>query len=203
MSKLICALYLLAVPVVVSGQFTHSFFLGPSITKNRLLLYGVDDRVYIYNDGPTYKLFYNLGYRLEFNWKRKFGLCAELQYKKVGSDRVEFDLVRDRYQDAWQYYISIPTLLLFKTDRGHSFGIGYVLNYRLDEAKDNTFYGAYFKIDKKYKYCHDVAIEYVLKLNTRFFVKIRWEEGLDPVHEIYLSEFKNRSFHFSLMYKIK
>lgn len=190
-------------------QFSHSFFAGPSITQNRLLLDGVEPQEFILFDGPSYKIFYNLGYRLKYTLNRKFALNVEAQWKKIGSDRlvrVVFPL--DTLENSWQNYICMPLYLSYRATTKVAVETGLSSNYRLDEAESSTAENSpQFDIRRRFKSCFDFLLAINFELSNDFDFRIRWEEGIDVINNEfnlnYSHEYvKNRAFHFSLIYKL-
>ena len=190
------------------SQFSHSFFAGPSITQNTLLLDGIEPQEYLKFDGPSYKIFYNFGYRLKYRLNKRFAFNVEAQWKKIGSDRLKRIVVPlDTLENSWQNYICIPLYLSYMATSKVAIETGLSSNYRLNEAASS--------IDKKspqldirpqFKSCFDFLFAINFELSKDFDFRIRWEEGIDVIDkEFDLSVnheyIKNRAFHFSFIYK--
>ena len=131
-------LFIIFLPMTITyAQLNHGFFIGPSITKNRLLFDQVEPQEFTSYEGPSYKLFYNLGYKFNYIFKNKVGLGLDVQFKKIGSDRLfKYFLPKDTFLNSWQSYISFPVYFIYNPDNNYSFELGMTSNYRLSEAED-------------------------------------------------------------------
>lgn len=192
-----------------STQFSHSFFVGPSVTKNRYLFKKVEPITFLKYDGPSYKIFYHIGYSLKYKLNDKWALGLDIQWKKIGSDRLFYVIFpKDTFQNSWQNYISIPLYVSFKFHPLIEVETGLTSNYRLGEAESvirpNT---ASFSIDPKFKTCFDIIIGLNFSISKRFNIRPRLEEGIDIVDAPYdpnVNSYavKNRAFHIGIVYKL-
>lgn len=203
---IITILYLISTNYL-NAQFQFSVFTGPSITKNRLLFEKVEPSEFAYYEGPSYKLFYNIGLGLCYNLTPRFGAGFDFQFKKIGSDRL-FKVFQplDTFQNSWQTYFSLPVYLFYKPHPKFRFDIGITSNYRHNLIESISGHGIpSFDNTPKLRKCFDFMTGINFKLDKHFDLRIRWEEGLDVIdnEDQDISFFvKNRAFHFNLVYTL-